>query len=145
MASGADTNVYILDADDGRVKQTLVGWGNVRNGYLAIAWNNRLWNVYILDVIEGGGAVKQTLSGHNGTVNALAVLQNGYLASASSDSTVRVWNMNDGSLVTTLVGHTASVNALAVLSDGNLASGANDFTIKIWSTNPSFIYKRVQI
>jgi WD40 repeat protein len=62
------------------------------------------------------------------------VLQNGDLASGSSDYTIKIWNPIDGTLKRTLNGHTNVVYALTVLQNGDLASGSWDKTIKIWST-----------
>jgi WD40 repeat protein len=81
------------------------------------------------------GTLKRTLTGHTNWVRALAVLQNGDLASGSYDNTVKIWNANDGTLKRTLTGHTSYVDALAVLQNGDLASGSLDKTVKIWNAN----------
>ena len=61
------------------------------------------------------------------------MLKNGYLASGSDDTTIKIWN-TDGSLITTLTGHTGQVKSLAALQNGWLASGSGhpDYKIKIW-------------
>lgn len=64
---------------------------------------------------------------------SLAVLTNGSLASGSVDLTIKIWNLNDGSLINTLVGHTSFVVSLAVLKNGNLASGDANGVIKVWN------------
>ena len=82
--------------------------------------------------IWGSTFCPQTLACHDGMVNALAVLDDGTLASGSSDMTVRIWNVSDGSLVHTLAGHHGAVISLAALSKNKLASSSMDKTVKIW-------------
>lgn len=76
-----------------------------------------------------------TLEGHSRSVNALAALPNGHLASASSDRTVRVWDTTRGVCVKTMFGHSKMVNDVVVLRDGNLASGSQDNTIRVWNSS----------
>jgi phospholipase A-2-activating protein len=77
--------------------------------------------------------IKTIQTGHAGYILSLAVLRNGYLASASQDRNIKIWNTDTSSLIRTLTGHTSYVYALTVLPNGNLASGCGDFTIKIWN------------
>jgi WD40 repeat protein len=57
------------------------------------------------------------------------------LASASSDQTVRLWDVPKRSLVRRLVGHTSEVWSLAFSPDGQrLFSGSKDLTISVWPT-----------
>ncbi|MCX5960863.1 MAG: NB-ARC domain-containing protein, partial [Cyanobacteria bacterium] len=77
-------------------------------------------------------ALLRTLTGHGSTVNALAVLPDGRLASGADDGTIKLWDPASGQLQATLEGHSGPVNALAVLPNGRLASGAGDRTIKLW-------------
>jgi WD40 repeat protein len=84
------------------------------------------------------GELKRTLSGHRGSVNALAVSTDGtHLFSAAGEAVrfgeLKEWNIADGSLVGTVTGHKDAVYALAVSPDGKiLASGSYDQTIKLW-------------
>ncbi len=49
------------------------------------------------------------LTGHTSTVNSIALSPDGEtLASASSDNTIRLWNINTGSHLRTLTGHTSA-------------------------------------
>ncbi len=76
-----------------------------------------------------------TLRGHSHTVYSLAFTDPGgqVLASGSYDQTVRLWNLNDGSVLTTLYGHAGSVSCLSVSSHHHwLASGSNDHRVKCW-------------
>jgi WD40 repeat protein len=62
-------------------------------------------------------------------------LQNGLLASASWDRTIKIWNADNGSLVRTLAELTNPVLALVVLPNGYLASGSGEMNIKIWNAD----------
>jgi WD40 repeat protein len=67
------------------------------------------------------GKILMKLNGHTSTVNSLAVLPDGTLASASTDKTIKIWNTVKGIEIRTLYGHTNW--SLVVLPDGTLASG----------------------
>ena len=79
------------------------------------------------------GTVLHSLRGHTGRINTVAALNDGNLATGSSDTTIRIWNANTGASIKVLRGHESSVHALVALSGGELASGSDDSTIKIWN------------
>ena len=73
------------------------------------------------------------LKGQAGWVPSLAALADGRHASGSSDESIIIWNLADGTQLAKLEGHTDSVNCLAALDGGRLASGSRDSSIIIWS------------
>lgn len=75
-----------------------------------------------------------TLSGHTGTIEWLKVLPDGRLASASDDTTVRIWNLTTGTLDMILYGHTNKAYSIDVLANGYLVSGGYDKAIRVWNT-----------
>ncbi|WP_437657009.1 AAA family ATPase [Sorangium sp. So ce1182] len=77
---------------------------------------------------------ERTLSGHSDAVNACAVSPDGQrIVSASSDNTLKVWDLASGKLLSTLEGHSGAVNACAVSPDGQrIVSASYDKTLKVW-------------
>ncbi|NJM64017.1 MAG: hypothetical protein HC849_33975, partial [Oscillatoriales cyanobacterium RU_3_3] len=82
-----------------------------------------------------GGKLLRTLTGHTDWVQAVAITPDGKRAiSASSDHTLKVWQLETGEEICTLKGHLTYVNAVAVTPDGTkVISGSWDNTIKIWN------------
>jgi len=92
--------------------------------------------------VEGGGIYVWSLArdeptaleGHTGTVNALAFLPDGRLISASSDRSVRVWNVSDPTAALVWTGHPDEVHTLAVSPSGDTVfTGGLDGTILRWT------------
>lgn len=80
---------------------------------------------------------RATLRGHKRTVWCAAFSPDGeWLATGSSDRTIKLWHAASGRLAATLRGHASFVHALAFSPDGRqLASGSRDFTVKLWATD----------
>ncbi|KAJ5609868.1 hypothetical protein N7528_009134 [Penicillium herquei] len=92
----------------------------------------RVWGLFE----ENGGAVSSHEAAtevHHENIIQIAISRKLKLAaSASSDWTIRLWNL-DGSHKRSLIGHDARVSAVAFSSDGcMLASGSLDPTIRVW-------------
>ncbi|KAJ2848105.1 hypothetical protein IWW36_003495 [Coemansia brasiliensis] len=64
------------------------------------------------------------------------------LASASFDSTIRVWDAHSGSCLRVLDAHSKAVDSLSFSSDGRyLASGSFDRKVCIWSVKDGLLFK----
>jgi WD40 repeat protein len=76
-----------------------------------------------------------TLHGHSSSVTSVVITPDGQtVVSGSSDSTIKLWNLNTGQEIHTLAGHLQGVTSIAISPDGQtLASGSKDRTIKVWN------------
>ncbi|KAF2193435.1 hypothetical protein K469DRAFT_549877 [Zopfia rhizophila CBS 207.26] len=88
------------------------------------------------------GACLQTLEGHSDTVWSVAFSHNSArLASASGDSTVKIWDVSSGECLQTLEGYSDSVNSVAFSHDSaRLASASDDRTVKIWGRGYTMLW-----
>ncbi|MHA2246987.1 MAG: WD40 domain-containing protein [Candidatus Hodarchaeales archaeon] len=97
----------------------------------------KLWDVFT------GEYIPYDLSGHLGSVNSVTFSCDGkFLASGDVDSTIKVWDLSDGSLWKNFTIHQESVNSIAFspLYGDILASGGSDDTIKLLNiTSDEFI------
>jgi WD40 repeat protein len=80
-------------------------------------------------------ALLRTITGHSDGVTAVAIAPDGtWLATASSDQTVRIWDFATGQQRATLTGHSGGVTAVAIAPDGTwLATASSDQTVRIWN------------
>ncbi|MEP6987782.1 MAG: WD40 repeat domain-containing protein [Chloroflexota bacterium] len=134
---GADKTVRIWDIESGQTLQILEGHEDeitsvvyCHDDLLATAgWDStiRLW--------DASGTCKTVLH-HDSWVRYLAVNTNGnWLASASRDASVRVWNIETGEEVLRLDAHFAGADAVVFSPDGTLlVTSGRDLAIKFWNT-----------
>jgi WD40 repeat protein len=81
-----------------------------------------------------GGPLMFTLANHSARVRSLALSPDGARAvSASDDHTLKVWDLERGTLERTLTGHSDVVRAVALLPDGERAvSASDDHSLRVW-------------
>jgi WD40 repeat protein/energy-coupling factor transporter ATP-binding protein EcfA2 len=85
--------------------------------------------------------VASRLTGHTADVMSVAAHPDSrVLATASTDKTVRLWDITNPQRpaeLATLTGHTDAVNSVAFSPDGTMATASNDKTVRLWDiTNP---------
>ena len=75
------------------------------------------------------------LAASTGAVPAVAVsLDNKWIAAASADNTIKLFNLGDGQPVTTFAGHTAAVSGLQFSPDSTrLFSSSHDRSVRVWN------------
>ncbi len=79
-------------------------------------------------------ALRRVLNCHKRSVNGVAIAPDGtWLATASDDGIVGLWDVATGQLRTTLIGHGSGVNAVAIAPDSTwLATASHDWTVRLW-------------
>ena len=75
---------------------------------------------------------------HEDTINQIKHLygrSNDIIATASKDTSVKIWNTTDWSLIATFTGHTGSVYTIEQVNETTLASSSYDTTVQVWTFN----------
>ncbi|KNH04080.1 Phospholipase A-2-activating protein [Perkinsela sp. CCAP 1560/4] len=78
------------------------------------------------------GTIKQTLSGHDSFVYAVAVMQADRLVSASEDRTMRIW---DAGQLMQVVYHPNTLWSVIVLGDQSIVTACADGYARVWTSN----------
>jgi hypothetical protein len=121
-------------------------WHRALSIWLLISLSSPVLSIFLLASGSGDNTVKlwdlatgaglRTLTGHIGSVDAVAFSPDGkQLASGSSDDTVKLWDPATGAGLRTLAGHNSSVAAVAYSPNGKQLASASwdgDDTVKLW-------------
>jgi WD40 repeat protein len=88
----------------------------------------------------------KTLQGHGDIVSSVAFSPDSqYVASGSSDGTVKIWETGSGACVETLPGHGDKVSSVAFSPDGQyVVSGSWDGSAKIWDASSGACVKTLR-
>ncbi|OLL26672.1 Ribosome assembly protein 4 [Neolecta irregularis DAH-3] len=91
------------------------------------------FTMFLWDLAKGTKPVAR-MTGHQKLVNHVSFSPDGrYIASASFDNSVKLWDGRDGKFIATLRGHVAAVYQCAWSSDSRLlVSSSKDTTLKVW-------------
>lgn len=94
------------------------------------------WNIEPAMDDHWDSRLLQTLEGHSDAIWSVAFSpDSSWIASASRDRTVKIWDTSNARLLRTLEGHSKSVTSVAFSRNSALlASGSMDHTVKIWDT-----------
>ena len=88
------------------------------------------WNIEIYDLKTG--IFKKKLEGHSGHILMMIKLQDGRLASAASDNTIRIWNIMNRKCEVKLKTQQEDIWGLNELSSSILVSGAENCKLYFW-------------
>jgi WD40 repeat protein len=104
------------------------GISSGREGEEVIIWN-----------VENGELFKILKTNNNDVDNTVLSISfspdSKFIVTGNSDKTVKLWNVNEGTVIRTLDGHTNIVNSLSFSADGRfITSGSKDKTVRIWDT-----------
>jgi WD40 repeat protein len=101
---------------------------------LAVA---RTRNALVYDLVSG--KLRAELTGHKADINSVVISPDGtWIATASTDMTLRIWGARTGKSRAVLTGHNFSVSSLVVAPDGSwlaTGSGYGDGNIQIWDSS----------
>ena len=88
--------------------------------------------------VAHNGILKHVLVGHKKAIKCLSLQSDEYnmrksmILSCSLDSTIRMWNLYDGTCLKILTGHVDGITCL-VISDEYAISGSKDDFLKVWN------------
>ena len=104
------------------------------------------WSENIINLFSNSLEHMGYFSGHKDWIRCLCPISNIILVSGSVDKTIKIWNIEDRSIMSTLSGHKGGVSALCSVKEGVFVSGSWESLI-IWSkpTPESSTYSPIQV
>ncbi len=141
ITAGSDSSIIIWNADRRTIYRTLTGLKarpnvaifSVDNKFALSGGKDNIVSMW--DLATMPSKIVKTFEGHKGPIKSLDVSPNGkYLATGSTDGTIRIWDLLNTNLVYELKGHNKDVNSITFSPDGKtLVSGGADGVINLWN------------
>ena len=154
---GEDRSIHIFNAADGKELQLLTltapvdGLRFSNSGELLIGgdeagiihiWQTSDWKE-VLTAEQGEDESAGGAQGKHADINSIDFTKDDkYVSSAGRNSVVKIWNVEDMSLIRTLEGHTGSVKSARISPDGKLVASASaapdstgDNSVRVWDMN----------
>ena len=100
--------------------------------------------IFVADVATGEQLRDIGSFGHKGAVNAIDMSDDGqWLLSASSDGTIRRWDLSKNKDIKGYYGHTGPVKAVSLSPDEKtFVSGSDDKNVHLWETSTGKLLKK---
>jgi WD40 repeat protein len=135
LAVGQNGAIYVYNINTGDLVYNLVQYSSVND---IIRINDELCagsdyqRIFVWNTATKTN--KFNLYGHGSYVHGLKQISSDILASGSEDSTIKLWNITDGTLIRTLTNHTAAVyQSIDLINDRKtILSASYDGTIRLW-------------
>ena len=129
-----DSTVEHVNTDaNGRASMTpILGYEEAYTVGVSYIYESVTFNVFGVSSPYSG-----VLIGHADSISSVSFSPDGtLLASGSSDSTIKLWDVSTQENIAILQGHTDAVNSVSFSPDGLLlASGSSDNTVKLWNVS----------
>ncbi|MCA9037111.1 MAG: protein kinase [Planctomycetaceae bacterium] len=99
-----------------------------------------------LDRLTSFKAGEKEWQAHNESICCVRFSPDGqFLATSSTDATIKIWDVQASQLVQELTGHNGDVNKLHFIQDGRtLASAGDDGTVRFWDTRTGTLQRTIQ-
>lgn len=126
---------YQFQGDQSKMKQyALERYNKARDSKGEVLVSGSDDNTMMMWQPKQGNKPTQRLTGHQGLIIQVAFSPDGYyLASASFDKSIKLWDGKTGKFITSFRGHVASVYQMSWSADSRmLVSGSKDSTLKVW-------------
>ncbi|KAN0089845.1 WD40-repeat-containing domain protein [Hyaloscypha variabilis] len=135
LLSASDHTAKIWDPNSGALLNTLKGLWTCRSLSLfdgLLTWADYEGTVQLWDARSG--ALHKTLELGGPQKKAIVAISKGFLASASDNSPITIWNSSSGACLHTLEGHSSHINRLSFSSVATLASQCT-YTTNLWNAS----------
>ncbi|GIL66282.1 hypothetical protein Vafri_19894 [Volvox africanus] len=90
-----------------------------------------------------GGKCVSTLTGHQGPVLCLLVLEGGEVLSGSGDTSVKMWAPGGGPCIHTIKAHTDTVRGMCMVPGLGFATASHDLSVRVWDSRGSLLAELV--
>lgn len=99
-----------------------------------------------VETLPSGMRLLRTLRGHSRQIFDVAFDPRGeFLATASRDNSIHLWDLQSGEMLNTLRGHHDGVYCVAFDGEGSiLASGSGDNAVKLWDTRSGKLLRTLE-
>ena len=138
-SASADNTIKVWSLQAGTLQQSFELYQPYKIIKICASYNHIItasWDhtIEIWRIEQGHFCQIQALSGHHQDILDLALSPDSkYIASSSSDCSIKIWSRETGYLLRTLTGYLKSINTITFSPDGLfLVSGSSDGIIKIW-------------